>query len=1086
MAFSPDGNTIASGSGDATIKLWNAKTGKSIKTLTGHAGFVLSVAFSPDGNTLASASYDSTIKLWNAKTGKLIKTLTGHTLGGHTFPVWSVAFSPDGNTLASGGGIIRLWNAKTGKLIKTLTEHASFAFSVAFSPDGNTLACGSGGSDAPICLWNAKTGELRKTLIGHTAIVFSVAFSPDGNTLASGSEDDTIKLWNAKTGELRKTLIGHTHDVRSVAFSPDGNTLASGSEDDTIRLWHVQGGATPNLPTTTVSLSKSDIKVAPGKAFKISATLENTEEVSAATTLQFYGPVEVVRTTVQATSGTLPTIDFTGKTLGEPINIAAMEADSTLKKTITATASETAGTYAYKACIQRTNGAGGTDEICSDVITVTVAPPDLHVSVWAEAKVDEVWTKTTTVAPGKEFKLAATVSNAGGKSDKTALWFYLQDEDTKSAKELGGSQIYPLPTADGKTEVTKSITVTAPETPGHYIYSASVDDVDDEKKSINNYNEVTITVGRPDLVVESFWADAPYVDIKSRSFNLHVTVKNNGNVTSEETTLRYYRSANEVVSKSDIELEDRDMPKLEPGKTATLSLETQAPYSVGNHYYRAYVESVPNETKTGNNWSDVLEFTVVGGHALTLPQDLITDVAFGENSTHFVLNPQFAIFGTEEQKENIKHTNFQHRCTITLQIPGTKVYGAKTTLQELAEDIPEEFPYFMFPLETPKEKMAAVAEGVRKAKSEQKQQEIEAAISVFEAGWGLITSAIGLIPGACEIKSATMTAISSILLLKSVVQAAKNVYKASIDSGLSDELKSIVDEYLQTLTNPKVDIRNYSGLFGNDFIEVPTTHRILFMIPKKLSGIDIEVKQQVHFKAGFDEIEEEGISNDSQKLANKILEHIGVLNAKDDVNFSIEEPDKSSFLEPYLAFLIEEGINIDKLYYVGGPHIITHHNHWNLEETWQQENGAPTAPRARPMSLADYPPFQQLPPEVQEYLLQHFEGTATPGTINPEVWQIPETTSLLPNYPNPFNPETWIPYQLAESADVKLTIYDINGRIVRELDFGHQRAGMYHGRSRAAYWDGRNAVGEPVASGVYFYTLTAGKFTATRRMLIRK
>ena len=98
----------------------------------------------------------------------------------------------------------------------------------------------------------------------------------------------------------------------------------------------------------------------------------------------------------------------------------------------------------------------------------------------------------------------------------------------------------------------------------------------------------------------------------------------------------------------------------------------------------------------------------------------------------------------------------------------------------------------------------------------------------------------------------------------------------------------------------------------------------------------------------------------------------------------------------------------------------------------------------------------------------------------------PKETTLLANYPNPFNPETWIPYQLAKSADVTLTIYDINGRVVRDLDLGHQRAGVYHSRARAAHWDGRNGQGEPVASGVYFYTLTAGDFTATRKMLIRK
>ena len=99
---------------------------------------------------------------------------------------------------------------------------------------------------------------------------------------------------------------------------------------------------------------------------------------------------------------------------------------------------------------------------------------------------------------------------------------------------------------------------------------------------------------------------------------------------------------------------------------------------------------------------------------------------------------------------------------------------------------------------------------------------------------------------------------------------------------------------------------------------------------------------------------------------------------------------------------------------------------------------------------------------------------------------VPEKTALLHNYPNPFNPETWIPYHLAEPAHVVLTIYTVDGKVVRRLDLGHQGAGYYQSKSRAAYWDGRNAVGERVASGVYFYTLTAGDFAATQKMLILK
>ena len=108
-------------------------------------------------------------------------------------------------------------------------------------------------------------------------------------------------------------------------------------------------------------------------------------------------------------------------------------------------------------------------------------------------------------------------------------------------------------------------------------------------------------------------------------------------------------------------------------------------------------------------------------------------------------------------------------------------------------------------------------------------------------------------------------------------------------------------------------------------------------------------------------------------------------------------------------------------------------------------------------------------------------GLGAPSTI-----AVPSETRLLLNYPNPFNPETWIPYQLSEPAEGTVSIYSVNGSLIRTLALGHQAAGLYRSRSRAAYWDGRNAFGERVASGLYFYTLTAGDFTATRKMLIRK
>ena len=99
---------------------------------------------------------------------------------------------------------------------------------------------------------------------------------------------------------------------------------------------------------------------------------------------------------------------------------------------------------------------------------------------------------------------------------------------------------------------------------------------------------------------------------------------------------------------------------------------------------------------------------------------------------------------------------------------------------------------------------------------------------------------------------------------------------------------------------------------------------------------------------------------------------------------------------------------------------------------------------------------------------------------------VPNQTLLQPNYPNPFNPETWIPYHLANDSDVQISIYDINGALVRQLDLGYQQAGYYTNRSRAAYWDGRNEFGQRVATGIYFYHLSAGDYSQTRKMIILK
>jgi WD40 repeat protein len=218
--MSADGEILASGSEDKTIKLWQLSTGMQIGTLTlgnwfsRDSGCVYAIAMSPQEEILASLDNSGAVKLWNLKTGQEIRRLKGDTSW-----INAIAISPTGKTLvAASGDSIKLWNLRTGGQFPILRGHNSWVRAVTFSPDGQTLASGS--DDATIKLWNLRTGGQFPILRGHNSWVRAVTFSPDGQTLASGSDDATIKLWNLKTGRELCTLRGHLGAIYSIAFSP--------------------------------------------------------------------------------------------------------------------------------------------------------------------------------------------------------------------------------------------------------------------------------------------------------------------------------------------------------------------------------------------------------------------------------------------------------------------------------------------------------------------------------------------------------------------------------------------------------------------------------------------------------------------------------------------------------------------------------------------------------------------------------------------------------------------------------------------------------------------------------------------------
>ncbi|HEX2570310.1 MAG TPA: AAA-like domain-containing protein [Polyangia bacterium] len=279
LAFSPDGVHMLTASADGTARLWDANTGRLVRTYTGHSGPLAAAVFTHDGHTIATASSDGTARLWDNETGRTLLGLEGHEnsvravaftsdaahlltggadgtvrawdlaggqaalrLVGHTSSVYSAAFSPDGQRIVTGSndGTARLWNAGTGHLLRTLMDkHPAPIGDAEFSPDGHGILTAS--HDAMARLWNER-GEVVLQLKGHASWIGTAVYAPDGTKIVTASNDQTARLWDAQSGRPLAVLQGHTGTVYTAAFSPDNSRVITASADKTARLWDAQNG----------------------------------------------------------------------------------------------------------------------------------------------------------------------------------------------------------------------------------------------------------------------------------------------------------------------------------------------------------------------------------------------------------------------------------------------------------------------------------------------------------------------------------------------------------------------------------------------------------------------------------------------------------------------------------------------------------------------------------------------------------------------------------------------------------------------------------------------------------------------------
>ena len=636
--------------------------------------------------------------------------------------------------------------------------------------------------------------------------------------------------------------------------------------------------------------------------------------------------------------------------------------------------------------------------------------------------------------PDEKFTLHATVRNQGTEtSAKTRLMFYRSTDNritpgTNGDKAVGAVEIGPLSPQDTATFTLYD--VAAPETAGIHYYGACVVDVKGNGTGCSP-NPAKLTVTRPDLKITSIKAGQkgdPLNTIEETSltaapgaeFDLLVRIKNEGKRVAQKTVVTFYRSKDAQISEDDQELKTTTNNRLPPNTTDTHIVTFQLPEAGGTYYYGAKVAPVKYESDTDNNWSVGVR---VGAEDLEVPSNLISDVAVTQNVTYFIVNAQFPKLLIENQNGIIYGS-----CVIRFDIPRVP----DVPLQQWDSKhrwLAGNPPYFMYPLLSPRQRIDAV--------------NAKYALDATEVVIGGIAAATGL---------AVAHKVLPLIPLAPIASQTDKLAKVVLSVGSKFKV------YI-----PPQKVEKGLAKAGRWVIS-----RVIGASPNYLTAMSLKTVTQVI-----------GGNEKEPTIQDQLLAFTGdpILTLLPISSSGTPPPpsDESRYLFRIPQAVADIGITIEQVYFFNGEaSTAVYKGTWNLGK-------ASGAPRLHPMSVVAYPPFQHLPPEIQEYLLRDF-GEFTSA----ETRQVPETTTLLPNYPNPFNPETWIPYQLAKPSDVSLTIYDINGRVVRTLDLGHRRAGVYRSRGRTAYWDGKNEFGEPVASGLYFYTLTAGDFSATRRMLIRK
>ncbi|MYF98113.1 T9SS type A sorting domain-containing protein [Candidatus Poribacteria bacterium] len=989
-------------------------------------GSIYDMAYSPDGTKLAVATG---IGIWIYDT----HTWEEHNLltDGNT-RIRELDYSPNGKHLVSDidEKSLCIWDADTGKQLHKFYEHnQAYISDVAFSPDGKTFA--SADSRGGVQVWDAETRQQLHAYNIHTNSVFTIDFSPDGNLLASSSTDTTIQLYDPHTGNHLRSLSGHTSGVPSIAFSPDGKTIASASYDRSFRLWDVETAVTHQDGTDHEAhlIQKHPSSVyalaySPDGKYFATANRDMTTRLYDVATLN-------LQRLINNDPNYMWNLTFSPDSL--TLLSHGLEGRIHVWDVVSGSKEHIITGHNYLATRSVAISPDGDTLVTNDV--------NRSLTLWDLNSGNRLhnFTGHTDLINTVAFSPVNNNLFASGSNDGTLrLW----DADT-------GTERATLITVDGDVESVAF----SPD--GSTVACA-------------------ITYGA----------------YQSQDFKRDSTIRQFDVATGAELKAIFAHIAQPNADKP---LEFHPTRHVSPVYSIRYSHDGKMLVSYSQTWFSS------NSDRTIRFWD-----AETGQHLRFLQRQLgqiqVNSISFTPDGKILATGTDYDIHGEDlDIMELWDITDDTPKLLLSNYVEGiysVRLNPSGTTLVSINRD----GIIRLLDVKTGRLLSTYSVIGTGSPVFDSKGTTLATGTS-----WGAIfvwditvrlpsDTAVGLSPDTLvsPLKGGYLTLSLNIANGQNVAgyQATVNYDGTAlryVDSAKGDYLSPtayvidpIVSEGTTSESHPSSSVgatsrsRSSVTLGATSFAEVAyddgtlatITFEVITVNDSAITLSDVILTDLYGNSTTPQIVASTQIT--APALAPADVNRDGVVDIL-DLNYVASNIGKIGRHE---ADINNDGVvNIVDLALVAaaiGSADAAAPTLWDRDlptratvEAWLQE--------ARELNLPD-PAFQR-GILVLEQLLRNLT---------------PKETALLPNYPNPFNPETWLPYQLSSPSDVRIDIYTSDGKLIRTLDLGHQAVGIYQHRTQAAHWDGRNKTDEPVASGIYFYTLTAGTFTATRKMLIQK